>query len=165
MMGRGRARSRCRGAKGVPGGEQLAGLRLAIYRFFVEHQRAPSLDDLASVCGWPYASVADACEALDREHVIVLDRWTRELRMAMPFSAVPTAFRTTIGERSWWANCAWDALGIAAMLGADATVRSHCPGTREPLTLAVHGGEVADADAVVHFLLPARGWWHEIEFT
>jgi hypothetical protein len=146
-------------------GDVMAGLRLAIHRFFVAHQRAPSLGELADAHGWPYADVVDASEALDREHVIVLDRWTRELRMAMPFSAVPTGFRTTIGARAWWANCAWDALGIAAMLGGDATVRSHCPGTRAPVTLAVQGGEVVDAGAVVHFLVPARDWWHEIEFT
>jgi hypothetical protein len=152
-------------------GDALAGLRLAIHDFFVTHQRAPSRDELADACGWAYVDVVNGCEALEREHVIVLDRWTRELRMAMPFSAVPTGYRTAIGARSWWANCAWDALGIAAMLGGDAAIRARCPGTGAPVTLAVQGGEVAGAgevageELVVHFLLPARDWWHEIELT
>ena len=43
--------------------------------------------------------------------------------MAMPFSALPTAFRVVVGERSVWANCAWDAFGIAAALERGRVVR------------------------------------------
>jgi hypothetical protein len=36
--------------------------------------------------------------------------------MANPFSAVPTPFLVRSGDRSWYGNCIWDALGIPAML-------------------------------------------------
>jgi hypothetical protein len=32
--------------------------------------------------------------------------------MLNPFSAVETPHRVEAGGRSWFANCAWDALGI-----------------------------------------------------
>lgn len=102
---------------------------------------------------------------MHRHHVLVLDRWTREIRMAMPFSTVPTAFRTEIGDRTWWANCAWDALGIVAMLDADATVRTRCPATDEILRVSVRAGRVVDARPVLYFPLPACQWWEEVEFT
>src|SRR5437667_11759339 len=36
-----------------------------------------------------------------------------ELWRAAPFSAVPTAFPVKVGDRSYYGNCIWDALGIA----------------------------------------------------
>lgn len=41
-----------------------------------------------------------------------------ELWRAAPFFAVSTAFPVEAGNRRWWGNCIWDALGIPAMLGA-----------------------------------------------
>ena len=57
--------------------------------------------------------VREAYERLHDAHAIVLDAESRDVWMAHPFSAVPTEYRVEIGERSWFANCVWDALGSA----------------------------------------------------
>jgi hypothetical protein len=69
------------------------------------------------------------------------------------------------GQR-YSAVCVWDALGILAALGTDGSVVTACPCCAAPLTVEVRAGEVAaDPDAVVHFLLPAREWYADLEFT
>ena len=68
----------------------------------------------------------------------------REIRMANPFSAVPTAFRVSAAGRWWYANCAWDAFGICAALHADGRIESVLRGLREAVRVAVDGGEPDD---------------------
>ena len=83
--------------------------------------------------------------------------------MLNPFSAVETPHRVEAGGRSWFANCAWDALGISAALHADGDVRSECPDCAEPLELEIRDGRVArGADLLVHFVVPARRWWEDL---
>jgi Alkylmercury lyase len=54
----------------------------------------------------------------------VLKPATNELRMANPFSAVPTAYRVHAAGQWWYGNCAWDALGICAALRTDGRVET-----------------------------------------
>ena len=96
----------------------------------------------------------------------MLNPGTTAIRMLNPFSAVETPHRVEADDRSWFANCAWDALGIPAALQTDGAVRSACPDCDEPLELEVRAGQLArGADLLVHFLVPARHWWDEIAFT
>ena len=50
------------------------------------------------------------------DHALVLQENGMELRMAHPFSAVPTPYRVSAAGRWWYANCAWDAFGVCAAL-------------------------------------------------
>ena len=68
-------------------------------------------------------------ERLDRAHALVLDADTGAIRMANPFSAVPTPHRVHADGRRWHANCAWDAFGICAALQVDGRVE-RLPGLR-----------------------------------
>ena len=140
-------------------------VRLAIYRHFARTGGAPTTADLADQTGLASGAVTAALEQLDAQRAIVLTPGTRYLWMAMPFSAVPTAFRVSWAGASAFANCAWDALGIPAMLGTDAEIATTCPVTGLPLSLSVAGGAVHPADAVVHFAVPAAEWWNDIGFT
>jgi hypothetical protein len=89
-----------------------------------------------------------------------------ELWMLHPFSAVETPHRVETGGRTWFANCAWDALGIPAALNADGRVDSVCADCGEPVELEVREGELTrGADLLVHFLVPAAHWWDHIGFT
>ena len=86
--------------------------------------------------------------------------------MANPFSAVPTDYRVFVGERAHYANCAWDLLGIPAMLGADARIEARHPLTGERLEYAVEAGELRAApDWLVHFAKPFRHWYDDIVDT
>ncbi len=88
-----------------------------------------------------------------------------ELRMANPFSAVPTAHRVHAAGRWWYANCAWDAFGICAALHADGRIESSCPDCGEPLAVEVKDGRPGDDRLLYHCLVPAARWWDDIVFT
>ena len=140
-------------------------LRNATYRLFVERGSAPSVDDVAAVTGTPAPDVLDCWQRLHAGHALVLDAAGRELRMANPFSAVPTAYRVQAAGRWWYANCAWDAFGICAALHDDGRVEATCPDCGDALTIAVTDGEPDDASLLFHCLVPARRWWEDIVFT
>ena len=85
--------------------------------------------------------------------------------MANPFSGVPTDHTFASGGVRYFANCAWDALGIPAALGRGGTVRSHCGNSGEPLRLEVTDAGPEPCDWLFHSLAPAARWWDDIVFT
>jgi hypothetical protein len=87
------------------------------------------------------------------------------LEFANPFATGPTDFVVRTLGRRWFGTCAWDGLGILALLGEDGHVEAHCPDCDEPLELVVRDGELQPTDAVVHFLVPAAHWYDDLRFT
>jgi hypothetical protein len=85
--------------------------------------------------------------------------------MANPFSAVPTAYRVKAAGRWWYANCAWDALGICAALDVDGRIETSCSDCGEQIALEVGNRQVDDERLLFHCLVPARHWWDDIVFT
>ncbi|MBI3791251.1 MAG: hypothetical protein HY275_10285 [Gemmatimonadetes bacterium] len=142
-----------------------ARVRLALYRHFAVTGAAPTRAELAAACELGEPDVSAALERLDQGRAVVLDPRTRDVWMAMPFSAVPTDYRVHWGHVAGYANCAWDALGIAAAVGRDVTITTHDPLTREPLEVRVRDGQVVPDTLVVHFAVPAAHWWQDIGFT
>ena len=141
-------------------------VRLAVYRGFCSQCQAPSIAAVADALDVDVQEARQAFVSLAAQHVLVLQPDTDEVWMAMPFSAVETAFKVVTAEGEWWANCAWDALGIPAMLGQDAEIYSTCPASGIPLRVTVTGKELGvDTASVVHFLLPAARWWDDIGYT
>jgi hypothetical protein len=140
-------------------------VRDAIYASFAAG-RAPRRSFVARTVRLPLHRVRASCERLAEAHTLVLHPDSREVLMAMPFSAVPTPFRVQGTSVDWWAPCAWDAFGIAAATGDDVRITTTCPDCQAPLTTGVTRGRLAGtADAVAHFVVPARYWWDDIGFT
>jgi Alkylmercury lyase len=139
-------------------------LRNLTYRRFVELGRAPRLAELAAEAGIEPEELAASWRRLHDEHALVLDP-TGEIRMAAPFSAVPTPHRVRAAGRSWFANCAWDAFGVCVALGSDGEISSACPDCGETIEIAFRGGRAEPDEHVVHLLVPAARWWHDIVFT
>ena len=102
------------------------------------------------------------------ERWIVLDGDGR-LRMAHPFSGVPTDFLVTGPHRSWFANCFWDALTVSAIvrlrLNHSTTIHTHCGHSRLPMLVDVGPQGPAPGPARIHFAVPLRDWWEDITFT
>jgi hypothetical protein len=141
-------------------------VRMTVYRHFVDNCHAPGIEEVADALGADNGQVLQAYENLAEEHVIVLQPDRRKLRMAMPFSAIETSFRVRIGDSAWFANCAWDALGIAAMMSKDAVIDTRCPVVDDDLQLQVKSGELDPGQIdLVHFVVPAARWWEDIAFT
>jgi hypothetical protein len=97
--------------------------------------------------------------------VLVLAPGTTAVWMANPLCATPTSFRVGTPRGEYWGTCAWDALGVVAMLGGEGTVRTRCPDCNEPLAMHVEGRRLAPVDGVAHFVVRARDWWENIAFT
>jgi len=141
-------------------------VRLAVYRIVVADGRPPSAQDLAAELDIATADVEASFRRLADTHVFVLQPGTSSIWMSAPFSAVPTPFEVTVGDRHYYANCIWDALGIPACLHADGRIDTACPDCAEPMRLEIHDGALRDpADGVIHFAVPAAKWWEDIGAT
>ena len=140
-------------------------LRNATYRLFVGLGRAPTRAEVAGAVGATDRDVLAGWRRLHDAHALVLDPASDEIRMANPFSAVPTAYRVHAGGRAWYANCAWDAFGICAALDSDGTIETSCADCGHPLTVRLAGGDPDDGTLVFHCLVPAARWWDDIVFT
>ncbi len=79
-------------------------VRLAVYQHFISQGKAPANVDIAQAFNVNPEKIQRSFEKLAAEHILVLDTDSGDLRMAMPFSAVPTAYKVTIGKTRWWAN-------------------------------------------------------------
>ena len=79
-------------------------VRLSVYEHFVATSNAPSVLEVAQALGVEPDQVREAFGTLAEKHVLVLQPSSGEIRMALPFSAIPTAYRVIRGESSWWAN-------------------------------------------------------------
>jgi len=139
-------------------------VRLFVYRYIVEHGRPPSAAETATGMERPPDEVRAAYCRLHDGHALFLEPGTHSIRMAWPFSGVPTPFRVQANDRRYWANCAWDALGIPALLQADARIESVFADTGEPATLTVAGGRV-HGQGLAHFAVPFRRWYADLVFT
>jgi len=140
-------------------------VKLAIYEHFAAVGRRPGADDVAARAGVSAPEVREAFGRLRAQRVLVLEADGVTIRMAPPFSGVPTPHRVTAGDVSYFANCAWDALGIPAALHRPAIVRSRCEQSHEPLELTVSDRGAEPSDWVFHCLVPAARWWDDIVFT
>jgi hypothetical protein len=85
--------------------------------------------------------------------------------MAPPFSGVPTQHTVIVEEKRYFANCAWDTLGVLAALQLPGEVHSRCEQSRDPLHLKVSRDGPPPSDWLFHCLVPAAKWWDDIVFT
>jgi hypothetical protein len=126
----------------------------------------PTRLSVMQTLGLDYAQVSSSYATLAATHVIVPNRDTAEVWMAMPFSAEPTPFPVVVGGRAVWANCVWDAFGIAAALNEDIAFTTPCPASGAVLAGGVRRGVAfAHPGAVAYVGLPAAQWWDDIGFT
>jgi Alkylmercury lyase len=140
-------------------------VKIAVYRCFASTGDAPRASQLARELECSPADLRQAYARLRASRVLLLEPDGETIRMAPPFSGVPTAHWVEVGRQAYFANCAWDALGIPAALQQPAEVFSRCEQTLEPLHLRVHESGPEPVDCVIHFAVPAALWWKDIVFT
>ena len=88
--------------------------KLAIYRHFAETGQRPSLQVVAERVRTDVSSVREAYVRLRAQRVLVLEPDGVSIRMAPPFSGVPTQHVVIVDNTKYFANCAWDSFGIPA---------------------------------------------------
>ena len=140
-------------------------VKLAIYHHFAETGSRPSPDDVGARIGTKRVEALAAYERLRKQRVLVLEDDGSSILMAPPFSGVPTQHVVESGGIRYYANCAWDSLGIPAALRKPALVRSRDELTLEPLVLEVAGEGPEPSPWLFHCSVPAARWWDDIVFT
>jgi hypothetical protein len=139
-------------------------VRLFVYRHFVDTARAPDLAAIAREIRIEPNRAALALRRLAELHAIVLAPASIAIWMAHPFSAEPTAYPVETSERTYWANCAWDAAGILSLLGVDGQSRTRCADCGDEIAITVRNGRTV-GDGVVHFAVPPRRFWENVAYT
>ena len=138
-------------------------LRLRIYEDILRTSEVPKVAKLAADFKVAVEDIRAALRRMHDAHMLVLQP-SGDVLMANPFSAVPTSFVTEVGDRRWFGNCIWDALGILATLRADGRVVTSCACCGDAMVLTVHDG-VLGGGGVLHFAVSARRWWDDIVFN
>jgi len=141
------------------------GVKVAIYGHFAETGRRPEVVDVARRAGIDEAGVVASFQSLRAQRLLLLENDGRSIRMAPPFSGVPTQHLVEADGIGYFANCAWDALGVPAALRKPGRVHSRCEESGEPLDLPVGLEGPESSDWLFHCLVPAAKWWDDLVFT
>lgn len=140
-------------------------VKLAIYTHFAETAHPPTPHEVAKHVGADVEEVLSAYERLRAQRLLVLEADGSSIRMASPFSGVPTQHVVEADGIRYFANCAWDALGVLAALHKPGIVHSRCEQSGEPLHLQVSLDGPESSGWLFHCLVPAAKWWDDIVFT
>ncbi len=97
-------------------------VRAVVYHEIIETASAPSAREIGTLLELSLDDVADSLRRLDANHALDLKPHSIDVWMAHPFSAVETSFRVVTNHRTYWANCAWDAVAIPSLLDLDAAI-------------------------------------------
>ena len=124
----------------------------------------PTVADMAKSLEQSAKSIRAALARLSKSHAFMLQE-DGELWRVAPFSTIPTAFPVTVGRRSWFGNCIWDALGVPAMLGKDAHLGASCGCCNLAMPIEVRGGKLRSGAGIIHIAVPAREWYKDVAFT
>ena len=141
-------------------------VKLNIYETIAQTTRPPSSAEVAKVLNAPLDEVEAAFARLHKKRLLVPEPGDpSRIRMAPPFSGIETPFRVKVQGQIYYANCAWDALGIPAALHEDGVIEASDGHTNEQMTLVVKDGKPMPQPCAIHFAVPAARWWENIIYT
>ena len=142
-------------------------VRLFIFEHFLEHGAPPVVEAVMRAFSLSREAATDVLRDLEAARHIALVPGTARILMAFPFSAIATPFRVTVRGRTYFANCAWDAIAFRAMLDDDVRVESFCHHCAAPISVELGGGgiDVEPREALVYLALPPARWWTDIVST
>jgi len=139
-------------------------LRLFVYRYMIRSGRCPRVDEMAKSLKSSTKTILSSLSRLSDSHAF-MQQENGELWRVAPFSAIPTPFPVTIGDRSWFGNCIWDALGIPAMLGKDARIDASCGCCNLAMPVDIRKGKLVATRGIIHIAVPAGEWYKDVAFT
>lgn len=92
-------------------------VRHYVYQHFADTTHPPSVEETAKHFDISNEEAKGLYLELHNRHAFFLDLETLKIHMANPFSGIPTDFKVTANGKTYFANCAWDMLGIPAEIG------------------------------------------------
>jgi len=152
-------------------------VRAFVYSHFADTTRAPSVDETALHFNISLEEASAFYKELHNRHAFFLEPETLTIRMANPFSGIPTDFKVHANSKTYYANCAWDMLGIPAALHGDAVIEAICTESNQAIQLEIRDGQIHAQGGVpaaedgglsemrIHFPLPFARWYDDLTFT
>ncbi|MFN8462147.1 MAG: organomercurial lyase [Anaerolineales bacterium] len=140
-------------------------VRHFIYQHFADTTHAPTMEETAAHFNISAEEATEYYKELHNRHALFLDLETLTVRMANPFSGIPTDFKVHAGGKTYYANCAWDMLGIPAALHTDAVIEAVCTESNEEVEIEVKNEEITNYKLLIHFPLPFARWYDDLTFT
>lgn len=140
-------------------------IRHFVYSHFADTTIPPSVDVTVAHFDISTEEAGKYYKELDSRHAFFLEPESLTVRMANPFSGIPTDFKVHADGQTYYANCAWDMLGIPAALHTDAVIEAVCTESNESVQLEIQNGQVTDSDLLVYFQLPFAQWYDDLVFT
>ena len=146
-----------------------------VYSHIAETTRPPSVDETAAHFNITTEEAGEYYKELNNRHAFFLEPGTLTVRMANPFSGIPTDFKVHANGKTYFANCAWDMFGIPAALHCDAVIDAICTESNETVQIEIKDGQITDyqftnsqstiTQLLVHFPLPFARWYDDLVFT
>ncbi|MGW8143621.1 MAG: organomercurial lyase [Anaerolineales bacterium] len=141
-------------------------IKLTIYEMIANEAVIPDTITVANKIKAPEKKVEEVFQKLAAKRLLVLEPGNpAKIRMAPPFSGIETPFLIEINQKSYYANCVWDAFGISAALHQDGIIYSSDGYTKEPLILEIEDDRPIQSNYLAHFAVPAAHWWDDIIHT
>lgn len=149
-------------------------VRAFVYKHFADTTRPPSVEDTAQRFNISKDDAGKLYKELHNRHALFLEPDTLTIRMANPFSGIPTGFKVLANGKTYFANCAWDMLGIPAALQCDAVIDAVCTGSNDTIRLEIKDGKIMEprseskrekSQLLIHFPLPFARWYDDLVFT
>lgn len=140
-------------------------MRHYIYAHISDTTRPPSAEETALHFKITAKEAGEYYTELSARHAIFLEPGTLTIRMANPFSGIPTDFKVHANGRTYYANCAWDMLGIPAALHCDVVINAVFSESNEPVQINVTNGKITNGGLLVHFPLPFARWYDDLVYT
>jgi len=140
-------------------------VRAFVYNHLADTTRPPRVDETAHHFNINREEAGELYKALHNRHALFLEPETLTIRMANPFSGLPTDFKVHANEKTYFANCAWDMLGIPAALHCDAVIEAVFTESNGPTQLEIRDGKVTNGELLVHFPIPFARWYDDLVFT
>ena len=141
-------------------------IRYYVYQHFADTTHPPSVDATAVHFDISAKETREYYKILHNHHVLFLDVDTYAIRVADPFTGIPTDFKVHTNGKTYFAKCFWEALGIpAALQSNDAVIEAVCTGSNEKAQFEISHGQVTGNDLLMLFSLPASRSYDELVFT
>ena len=140
-------------------------VRLYVFNEAAATGLVPQTPQIARALKRSEDDVRSALQTLAAGKVLIMAPNGGDIWAANPFCAVASGFRVLTTATRYWGICIWDAMGIAAALGADARITAPCGDCGDEMALEILGGQLERSEGLVHFAVPAHHWWDNIGFT
>ena len=118
-------------------------VRHFVYQHFTDTTYPPSVEDTAIHFNISTEEASNYYKELHNRHAFFVEPETLSIRMANPFSGIPTDFKVHANGKIYYANCAWDMFGIPAVLDTDAIIEAACTDSNELVRIEIINSQIS----------------------